>query len=305
MKASSLPALLVSLLFIACHPPIDEVELENTLQSIIDDGMVAGFAVAVFNKDEVLYTNGYGYANLDSQLPYTPKTRQIIASISKTTIGMAIVKAEAMGLLSMDDPINNHLPFPVGNPSFPETPITIRQLATHTSSIAYSEQLSGDYAFSKNGLPLDTFVFNQLSPAGEWYREENFTANQPGTYFDYTNIGAAAAAFVVAQASGMSFDAFTRQHLFEPMGLPAVSWYDATVDDSASASLYGMEAPHAFEEIVREPVGIYPVRDLVASIEDLTRYAQGVLNKGMYDGHVVLAESTITSMPVTGSADRC
>ncbi|MEM8484439.1 MAG: serine hydrolase domain-containing protein [Bacteroidota bacterium] len=296
MRSKCLLIVFICLISSACHPPIDETELDQTLQLIVDDGLVAGFAVAVFNKDDILFAKGYGYADLKLRTLYTTQTQQIVASVSKTAIGLALVLADEMALLSLDDPINNHLPFPAVNPFFPEEAITIRHLATHTSTIAYSDQISGDLAFSQNALPLRDFVFHYLSPAGDWYRDQNFSNNKPGTYFDYTNISAALAAYIVEYTSGMSFKAFTRQYLFEPMDLPAVSWYASTQNDSSSARLYNLRTPYGFEEVERQSIGIYPVRDLVASVEELTRYCQVILNKGRYDARSVFSEKMVAEL---------
>ncbi len=60
--------------------------------------------------------NGFGYSDVAEQTPYTIQTQQYIASISKTVIGVALMKAQEMNLLDIDEPINQYLPLEVKNP---------------------------------------------------------------------------------------------------------------------------------------------------------------------------------------------
>lgn len=109
--------------------------LTNELKSIAASGPIHGFGVAIVNADGVVYSEGFGYADVAAQKPYTAHTIQNIGSVSKTLIGIALLKAQELGKLQLDDPVNDYLPFQVVNPFYPETPITIRQLSTHTSTI--------------------------------------------------------------------------------------------------------------------------------------------------------------------------
>lgn len=285
----------VLLICSACQPAITETEMDQALKQVVEDGLIAGFAVSVFNKEDVLFAKGYGYQDLEEEIPYTTVSRQIVASISKTTIGLSLMKCAELGLLALEDPVNDHLPFSIVNPYFPEDTITIRHLTNHTSSIKYSEVISGDYAFSKNDLSLEEFGYHHVSPDGDWYSEGNFSNNPPGSSFEYTNIGAALAALIVEHASGMSFKEFTHQYLFEPLGLTEVSWY-ASETDSASASLYDFSMADSFSSVGKQAIGIYPVRDLVASVADLTRLCQMVMSKGVYNGQAILQEESVAEL---------
>ena len=110
-------------------------QLTKDLLHIYSKNYIIGFSVAIVNQDKILYSKGFGYSDKLENKDYTENTIQNIASISKTFIGIALLKAQELGKLNLDDPINNYLPFNVINPRFPNTAITIRHLATHTSSI--------------------------------------------------------------------------------------------------------------------------------------------------------------------------
>ena len=109
--------------------------LTMKLIKIHKQGYINGFSVAIVNENDVLYQTGIGYADTGSKDRFTENTIQNIGSVSKTFIGIALLKAQEMGKLSLDDPINKYLPFKVFNPDYPEVDITLRQLSTHTSTI--------------------------------------------------------------------------------------------------------------------------------------------------------------------------
>ena len=142
---------IIGIAFLSCNQsnnsngPLSESQaaresLTEALDSIQKSGQINGFSVAMVNKSGVLYEKGFGFSNRETKEKYTENTIQHIASVSKTLIGIALMKAKELGKLDLDDPIQDYLPFKVINPGFPNEKITIRQLATHTSSINDTDQ---------------------------------------------------------------------------------------------------------------------------------------------------------------------
>ncbi len=146
---------------------------------------------------------------------------------------MALLKAQEMGKLELDDSINKYLPFEVKNPYFPEEPITIRQLATHTSSIkdpsryekngyVLIEKDHGEAKVKSNFRPLDdimtlhSFLENLFSTNGEWYKKRNYLNNKPGEIFNYSNVAAGLAALALENATDQTFDEFTKRYILNP-----------------------------------------------------------------------------------------
>ncbi len=85
--------------------------IEQILQTIADNPSVTGFSVSIIRDGEVKYMNGFGLADEHTKRGYTAKTIQNIASISKTFIGVSLMKAQALNLLNLDDPIDKYLPY--------------------------------------------------------------------------------------------------------------------------------------------------------------------------------------------------
>src|SRR5690606_2994267 len=162
---------------------------------------------------------------------YTENTIQHIASVSKTLIGIALMKAKEMGKLNLDDPIQDYLPFKVINPYYPDETITIRQLATHTSSINDTEQymerawiltkdqdltnISTAYPAqrlnsSEFDVPMEKYLNGYLEINGQYYQDNNYIKFKPGERYNYSNIGATLCALVIEKATGQADRKSTR-----------------------------------------------------------------------------------------------
>ena len=99
--------------------------LTNKINNAYNLGLLKGFSVAVVNENNILYENGFGYKDIDTTQLYSSSTVQPIASISKTLIGISLIKAVELNLLHLKDPINKYLPFKVINPNHPNNEILI------------------------------------------------------------------------------------------------------------------------------------------------------------------------------------
>lgn len=249
--------------------------IEEILEGIYDEKRLAGFGVAVFSADRILYSGGFGYADLENRVAYTPKTMQHIASVSKTMIGVALLQAQDLGHLTIEDPINQHLPFQVANPSFPDRTITIRQLANHTSSLDYNEAVVealyvGDQVVDPS---LNDFMEGYFQHGS--FGEVAFTEAPPGQRWSYSNIGAGLAAYVVERATGIPFSDFTQQAILDPLGLEQTRWFDARGSDDSKYYESGQDT--GVVEVETSGVVLYPARDLISNVEELARYGQAVM----------------------------
>lgn len=253
------------------------------LNEISINSSLVGFAVAIVNKDSIVYAKGFGYSNKDSQTPYTINTIQPIASISKTLLGVAIMKAQEMGILNLNDNINDYLPFKIYNPNFPTERITIQQLANHTSSIIDGNQYDRAYLF-KDKIPpfyndlsddlkqevkeavdlfnmnewmsISDFIENQYSQNGIWYSKENFAITPPGSTYKYSNMGANIAAYIIEVASGENYIEFVQKHILDPLQITKSGWPSKNYQPSNVSTLYwyGYPTPE-YEQITYGDAG--------------------------------------------------
>ncbi len=291
--------------------------LTKDLEEIYSQRHIVGFSVAIVNQEEILFNKGFGYANKKENIEYTGNTIQNIASISKTFIGVALLKAQEMGKLDLDDSINKYLPFEVKNPYFPEEPITMRQLATHTSSIKdpsrYEKNgyvlISKDHGEAKvksnfrppgDMMTLDAFLENILSENGEWYKKSNFSKNKPGENFNYSNVGAGLAALVLENATGQTFDEFTKMHIFDPLEMSQTGWFRNEVDHSKHSKLYTDEG----KELAGYQLVNFPDGALITSSGDLGKYLTELISGYGGNGKILHSKSFETLFKPNLSAEN-
>ncbi|MEM8963043.1 MAG: serine hydrolase domain-containing protein [Acidobacteriota bacterium] len=273
-------------------PPAHE-ELENKLAELYAASELPGFAVALIADDEVVYTGGFGFANRDRDIAFTPETVLNIGSISKTFIGIALMQAVERGDIDLDSDISVHLPYTVRHPRFPDQPITVRHLASHTSGIQ-DRELIYNRAYSDGETPemsLGAYLEHYLSPRGKWFKKSNFTKDAPGEAFEYTNIGAALAAHVLENAVGVPFDRLTRRDIVEPLGMDDSGWSYATADRARHAVLYDGKS-------IVDPYTLvtYPDGGMRASVDSLARYLRVVMAGGKLDDTVILRPASVKTL---------
>ncbi len=304
----------------SCHQPtsslVERVDpgtvlvrdsLTDELNEIHQRGFINGFGVAIVDEDEVLYTKGIGYSNVQDDQSYTEETIQNIGSVSKTFIGLALMKAQQLGQLKLDDPIANYLPFEVQNPAFPAVPITIRHLATHTSTILdtdyYDEKtylLKDDVVVSdsltthgevfnpaSSKEPLLSFLERMLSEDGDLYEKTGFLENQPGEIYEYSNVGATLAAAILEVATGKPFKDFATEHILKPLDMGHSGW---SFDD-VNMELYTTLYINPTTALPYYSLITYPDGGLITSPSDLGKYLSELIKGHAGEGVLLSKES--------------
>ena len=290
-------------------------KLTNALEQSFNNSTIPGVAVTIVNKDQVLYQNAFGYADVAAKKSYTSQTIHNIGSISKTFIGVALMQLVEEGKLDLDTDINSYLPFKVQHPTHPTIPITLRQLATHTASIQdrtfnydLRSYVSDDNTRgNRKGLPfiykiqfkrmlknenvsLGEFLKRTLSKEGKWYRKKNFYKHAPGTVEEYTNIGAALAAYILEVVTGEKYGDYVVKNILQPLNMNVSGWTIDEVDSSQFAKRYiGDRAVPDYELIT------YPDGGLISSITDLSTYLMAMM-KGYYGESNILSITSFQTM---------
>ena len=190
------------------HPGVDAV-----FADLDRDG--PGAAVGVLLGGEVVHRAGYGVAHLDHGVRITPETVFDIASISKQFGAMAALLLEADGELDLDEDVRAYVP---GLPDF-GVRVTSRHLIHHTSGIR-----DWVHVMSLAGVERsDVISFDKILRMLFEQRATNFA---PGAEYAYSNTGYNLLARVIEAQSGMSFRAFTRERIFEPLGMNRTHFSD-------------------------------------------------------------------------------
>jgi CubicO group peptidase (beta-lactamase class C family) len=255
-------------------PQQRQVALDKALARLQEEAQFPGFAVAIVSAQGVLYQNAFGWATIEKDLPYTVDTIQPIGSVSKTLIGVALLKAIEHGYFTLESAINDLLPFRVTNPHVRDKSIKVKHLATHTAGIVdQAEHYRQAYVKGvQTDVTLHDFLFAYLHETGRLYGEQNFAKAEPGAAFNYTNIGAALAAYLVEAKTGIAFAEFTQQTILDPLQMNASSWfYDE--GKGVHATLYDQQhKPYDPYTLVT-----YPEGGLRTSCADLSNYLIAML----------------------------
>jgi CubicO group peptidase (beta-lactamase class C family) len=175
-----------------------------------------GCAVGADVKGQPAIRAAYGMADLEHDVANTAETIFETGSVAKQFTAAAVLLLARDGKLSLDDPIRKHIP------EVPESAaaVTIRQMLQHTGGLRDWGTLAGIA-----GWPRGTRVHTHEHALDIISRQKalNFT---PGTRWSYSNTGYNLAAVLVSRVSGMSFAAFTKARIFEPLGMRDSSWRD-------------------------------------------------------------------------------
>lgn len=271
--------------------------MDNAIEARMADAGLVGVGAAVILDNRLVWAKGYGFADRQRAVPFTPDTVMNIGSISKTFTGVAMMQAVQDGKLSLDADINAYLPFKVANPSFPGAPITLRQLATHTSGITDRESVYyGLYHWGGDAPDaLGGFLQGYLVPGGKDYAKENFLPFKPGTHREYSNIGAALAGYIVERAVGETLNVYTRKRIFAPLKMDRSGWLLSEVPPGSHSTLYVGQDEFRIP-IPQYGITTYPDGGVRTSVADLSRFFIALLDGGQYQGTRILDAASTAEM---------
>lgn len=271
--------------------------IDRRIEAHLEKAGLVGAGAAIIIDRKLVWSKGYGFADKQAGVPFTPDTVMNIGSISKTFTGAALMQAVQEGKLSLDQDINTYLPFKVANPTFPNEPITLRQLATHTSGITdrWAVYQNAYHWGGDATQPLGEFLKGYLVPGGKDYSSENFLPFKPGTHRDYSNIGAGLAGYIVELAVGEKLDLYTQRRIFKPLHMQNSGWLLSDIAHGAHSNLYvgqdGFSVPIQHYSLVT-----YPDGGVRTSVADLSRFFIALLDGGQYEGTRILEESSSAEM---------
>ncbi|MEM8928620.1 MAG: serine hydrolase domain-containing protein [Bacteroidota bacterium] len=292
--------------------------LNNSFEKLYRKSGFPGTAISLVNKDSIIFIKGVGYADLEGKKEYTENTIHPIASISKTFVGVALMKLVEQGKLDLNERINDILPYSIINPFFPEDEILVKHLATHTSTIPhYFDDFEKSYwllepnTIKKGEIPdenynflisiennkplsLDEYIQNVCTKNGEWYDEKDFVKSRPGLFYNYSNVGTSVAARIIEIRSGRSFSDYTKEFILNPLKMSNSAWFYDDIDDSLLSKPFcpdDRESPTMNYVFPRNTYQGYPEGHLISSVADLSKYMMEML-KGYYGQGTILKKGS-------------
>ncbi len=235
-----------------------------------------GCAVGVARDGTVLLKRGYGMADLENGAPIAAETIFESGSVAKQFTASAIVLLAMDGKLKLDDPVRKYIP---EMPAY-DRPITIRHLLTHTSGLREWSSL-----VAAAGWPRGSRAHSQADLLDVVFRQQ--ALNYPvGDHYSYTNSGYAIAMSLVERVSGKTFQQFSQERIFRPLGMTHTQWRDdftRLVPGRAQAYSREDDGWHLdmpFESVVGPGGMLTTVGDWLTWNEALTK---GTLRQGLAD----------------------
>ncbi|MBE0592261.1 MAG: beta-lactamase family protein [Gemmatimonadales bacterium] len=221
-----------------------------------------GLAYGVMLDGKLVYSGGIGLANLDLGIPADTRSLFRIASMSKSFTALAILQLRDAGALDLDDPVSKYLP-EIENltPLTTDAPeITIRHLLTHSAGFP-EDNPWGDRQLADSDEDLRALVSGGIS-----------FSNVPGIEYEYSNLGFALLGQIVQVVSGMEFQEYMAEHIFEPLGMRSTVWeYDRAPADRLALGYDWLD--ESWVNIPLEHHGSFgAMGGLITSIEDFAAY---------------------------------
>lgn len=269
------------------------------LEALILDSMqtkhIPGLQAAIVKDGNLYWSGSFGLADPSLGVPVEESTLFMLASISKTVTGTALMQLVDEQLVGLDDPVNDHLPFAVQHPTFPGTDITVRMLLTHTSGLRDNWGVM-PYSSGDPTYPLQDYLHDYLTPGGAIYNpNQNFHAWEPGSSYSYCNNGLALVGLIVQHVTGTAFPQRCASHVFAPLGMTNSAWFLSDLDPTQVAmpcrwngSAYVSYGHYGYSD--------YPSGQLRTSAVQLARFLAMAIQQGEYDGATLLQPATSAAM---------
>ena len=189
-------------------------ETEHAIAKLVMDTLqqtpLAGLTLGIQRGGQVPFISGYGYANLETQLPASADTVYMLGSVTKQFAAAVIMHLAEQGKLGLDDPISQYL---VDIPQRWEV-VTIRQLLNHTGGIP-------NYYTSNMGFDI-TQVYTPEELMVK-YTQWNLLDFEPGTRWEYSNRGYYLLGMIIKQITGQNYIDYLRQQITLPIGLEHIT----------------------------------------------------------------------------------
>ncbi len=271
---------------------LNSYALEQRINARLRAAHVPGLAIAIVHNGEVIYARGFGVTSVeDGGLPVTPRTLFRIGSVTKSLTGTALMRLVDRGLVRLDAPVREYLPwFVLSVPGMAER-VTVRMLLTHTSGLPIS------------GSPLDPQTFGSGDPAALAARIRHEIPQlplvaPPGTLWSYSNGAIHILGHIIEVVTGAFYAQAMRELVFAPLDMSRTT-FDPTV-----AMTYPLAQSHDLLEdgLLRVQHRFanysahYPSGQAISTVMDLANFALLHLQQGAFRQIQLLSPEAVAEM---------
>jgi len=265
---------------------VEEAFFDGVMAEQLKSYRIPGATVAVVADGDLLFAKGYGYADLATHRPVVAdRTLFRPGSVSKVITWTALMQQVEKGKVDLDADVNDYLTDFKIPPAFGE-PITLANLMTHTAGFE-DRRVAMIKAGPDDLKPLPTYlkdgVLARVFP--------------PGEVPAYSNYGTSLAGYIVERVSGVPFDQYVEENIFEPLGMTR-STFREPVPPALEADLavgYTFEGG-VFEAQDFEWLQDYPAGSMSSTAPDMARFMAAHLQEGRYGSRRILGEAAAREM---------
>ncbi len=292
---SAMILLVVATINLPAHAQSEKAEA--AIKTIMEETKVMGLSVAVVKNNQIIYTHSFGLKDAETNTPLTDDCLFRIASISKSFSATAMMQLAEAKKISLEEDMSNLVGFPIRNPKYPETVITLRMVLSHRSSINDSQGY---------------FTLDAINPAKNTNWAKCYNEYEPGTGYQYCNLNYNMAGTIIEKISGERFDQYIKHHILDPLQLYAGYCVDsldrfrfATIYEYNGDSSKFIASPAAYaprsKEIAAYTMGystpvFSPTGGMKISATDLARYMIMHSKQGKYNGTRIISRKSAREM---------
>ena len=260
------------------YSPITEY-LSAFIKREMKSGDLTGLSVALVDKDQMVWSEGFGFADKAKNIKATANTRYRAGSVSKLFNATAVMQLAEQGKLDIDAPVITYVPDFKINSRFGSTDdITLRSLLSHQSGMP-SDIVDG--MWSTEVVPLTSLL-------EVW--KETHVVKPTNRFFNYSNTGVSLSGLAVQTVTGKAYETHIKASLLDALNM---------VNSDFTGRLEGENAAKGYigKKLVAEP----PLRDTPAgglntTVEDLSNFLIAVHNKGQFKGRRIIEASSLEEM---------
>ena len=220
-------------------------------------------------NDSIVFSKGYGLADLETRDPITPKTLFNLGSISKTFVANGILLLAEQGKLALEDSIIKY--FPEFRDKSIAQKVKIKHLLTHTSGLPDIRDVASDTVF-----------YLTAKDAENWYpiTKADSLLFEPGSQFEYSNPAYNGLALIIEKVSGMKWQQFIAEQIFKKAGMQQSTITDGPHPESGVSHAYVMnKGEWTQDDYGEEPTFAAAGNGGVwSSVEELAQYERAIRN---------------------------
>jgi CubicO group peptidase (beta-lactamase class C family) len=254
--------------------------LEPYLEKAMKDWQVPGVGIAVVHKDKLIYAKGLGLRDVEKKLPVTPQTIFAVGSCTKAFVGFGIGQLTEAGKLDWNKPIRTYLPdFQLHN-DFATQQMTAIDLLCHRSGLPRHDFMWYGSDFSRRE------IYERLR-----FLEPSFDFR---TKWQYQNLMFMTAGYLIEKVSGKTWEQYTQQNIFEPLGMKTANF---SVTETPKSADFALPYISKNDKITLMPFrnidAMGPAGSINANVEEMANWMIMQLNGGKFQGKELISSSIL------------